>query len=79
MKESARYVKVVEWSDEDGCYVGSCPGLFLGGCHGADEREVFEELCVIVDEMIGLYHADGKSLPPATAGRDLVNRLQDVA
>ena len=79
MKESARYVKVVEWSDEDGCYVGSCPGLFLGGCHGADEREVFEELCVIVDEMIGLYHADGKSLPPATAGCDLVNKLQDVA
>ena len=79
MKESARYVKVVEWPDEDGCYVGSCPGLFLGGCHGADEREVFEELCVIVDEMIGLYHADGKSLPPATAGCDLVNRLRDVA
>jgi hypothetical protein len=27
MKESARYVKIVEWSDEDHCYVGSCPGL----------------------------------------------------
>ena len=79
MKESARYVKVVEWSDEDGCYVGSCPGLFLGGCHGDDERDVFEELCAIVEEMIGLYHEDGKPLPAATAGCDLVNKLQDVA
>ena len=79
MKESARYAKIVEWSDTDECYVGSCPGLFLGGCHGDDERAVFEELCVIVEETIGLYHSDGKPLPPATAGRDLVNRLQDVA
>ncbi len=79
MRESARYVKIVEWSDEDGCYVGSCPGLLLGGCHGPDERAVFAELCVIVEEAIDLYHADGKSLPPATAGRDLASKLQEVA
>ena len=79
MKESTRYVKVVEWSDEDGCHVGSCPGLFLGGCHGDDERDVFAELCMIVEETIDLYHSDGKPLPPATAGCDLVNKLQDVA
>ena len=79
MRESARYVKVVEWSVDDGCYVGSCPGLFPGGCHGDDERDVFEELCGFVEEMISLYHADGKPLPPATAGCDLVNKLQDVA
>ena len=79
MKESARYVKIVEWSDEDQCYVGSCPGLFLGGCHGGDERAVFEELCTIVEETIGLYLADGKPLPPATAGRDWANRLQAAA
>jgi hypothetical protein len=32
MKDSARYVKIVEWSDEDHCYVGSAPGLIYGGC-----------------------------------------------
>ena len=79
MKESARYVKIVEWSDEDQCYVGSCPGLFLGGCHGDDERAVFEELCMIVEETIVLHHADGKPLPPATAGWDWANRLQATA
>ena len=52
MKDSARYVNVVEWSDEDQCYVGSAPGLIYGGCHGP--KEVFDELCVIVDEAIAL-------------------------
>ena len=44
MKDSARYVKIVEWSDEDQCFVGSCPGLFDGGCHGDDEKAVLERL-----------------------------------
>jgi predicted RNase H-like HicB family nuclease len=75
MKENARYLKIVEWSEEDQCFVGSCPGLFYGGCHGDDERRVFEELCQMVDETIALYHQDGKPLPPPTSGRDLVNQL----
>jgi predicted RNase H-like HicB family nuclease len=79
MKDSARYAKIVEWSDEDQTYVGSCPGLLLGGCHGDDERKVFDELCDIVDEVLALYRADGRPLPPPTAGRDLANKLQDVA
>jgi len=79
MKDSARYAKIVEWSDEDGCYVGSAPGLILGGCHGPDEKEVFAELCDIVEEAIALYRADGKPLPPPTAGRDFANKMQDVA
>ncbi len=75
MKESDRYVKIVEWSEEDQAYVGSAPGLLYGGCHGTDERAVFEELCSIVDEAIALLHEDGKPLPPPTSGRDLANRL----
>ena len=78
MKDSARYVKIVEWSEEDHCYVGSAPGLILGGCHGDDERQVFEELCHIVDEAIDLYRHDGKPLPPPTSGQDLVNLLQNA-
>ena len=75
MNKSNRYAKVVEWSDEDQCFVGSAPGLILGGCHGDDERKVFDELCVIVEEAIALYEADGKALPPATAGQGLAQTL----
>lgn len=79
MKDSAKYAKIVEWSDEDQCYVGSAPGLIYGGCHGEDERQVFSELCEIVEEAIALYRADNRPLPPATSGRDFANRMQQVA
>ena len=79
MNESAKYAKIVEWSDQDQCYVGSAPGLFYGGCHGSDEKAVFEELCHVVEETIALYHEDGKPLPPPTSGRDFANKMQNVA
>jgi predicted RNase H-like HicB family nuclease len=79
MKESALYAKIVEWSEEDQCFVGSAPGLVYGGCHGDDEKEVFDQLCQIVDEIIDLYHKERKPLPPPTAGRDLANSLQQLA
>ncbi len=79
MKESARYAKIVEWSEEDQCYVGSSPGLFYGGCHGDDETAVFEELLEIVEETVALYVSEGRVLPPATSGRDFANKMQHVA
>ncbi len=79
MNDSARYVKIVEWSEADQCYVGSAPGLIYGGCHGDSERQVFDELCQAVDEAIELYLADCKPLPPPTSGRDLANQLLSPA
>jgi predicted RNase H-like HicB family nuclease len=79
VKASANYVKIVEWSNVDGCFVGSCPGLLYGGCHGQDERDVFEQLCTAVDEVIDLYLQDGKPLPPPTSGRDYATKMLSVA
>ena len=56
MKKSDRYLKVVEWSEEDGCYIGTCPGLMAAGVHGDDGIEVQEQ--------------DEDELPPGTAGRE---------
>jgi len=75
MKENARYVKIIEWSFEDHCFVGSAPGLFYGGCHGSDEKQVFSELCEMVDETIELIKKDGKPLPPPTSGKDYANLM----
>ena len=79
MKDSALYVKIIEWSETDHCYIGSCPGLFYGGCHGQDEQEVFAILCRIIDETIELYKQDGKLLPPPTSNRDYANKMLEIA
>ena len=71
-----KYVKIIEWSEEDGCYIGSCPELFYGGCHGTDELEVFAELCRIVEENIEIYNKEGKLLPKPWSGKDYVNMMQ---
>ncbi len=63
MNPSARYAKVVAWSDEDQCFVGTAPGLIDGGCHGDDAVAVFIELTQIVEEVIAIYERDGLALP----------------
>jgi predicted RNase H-like HicB family nuclease len=63
MTVSDQYAKIVEWSEEEQCYVGTAPGLVFGGCHGSDENAVREELDQIVDEAVALYEQDGRPLP----------------
>ena len=77
MKDSDRYIKIVAWSEEDGCYVGQVPGMFFGGCHGDDEKAVYAELCEIVDEVIEMQLVDGDALPPPTSLADLTEWLAD--
>ena len=66
MKISDRYLKLVQWSTEDACYIGTCPGLILGGVHGDNEIEVYAELCEAVEESIKIYQEDGETLPEPT-------------
>lgn len=75
MKPGDRYLKIVEWSEEDQCYVGTCPGLMLGGIHGDNERKVYAELCQAVDEWVRIYEEDGEPLPAPTAGKDYSGRF----
>ncbi len=79
MKESARYVKIIEWSDEDECFVGQCPGIIGPCCHGDDETHVYAELCQVVDEWIEIMKKDGKSLPLPTVGRNVADKILEVA
>ncbi|MFZ4594225.1 MAG: pilus assembly protein HicB [Verrucomicrobiaceae bacterium] len=54
----------IEWSDEDQCYIGFCPDLFLGGvCHGEDEEEVYSRLIAVVREEVQDLRVEGKPLP----------------
>lgn len=74
-KKSDAYLKVVEWSEDDQCYVGSCPGLMFGGVHGDDEKSVYNELCHVVDEWIADSEKNGMPLPEETARRKYSGRF----
>ena len=79
MSKGDKYVKLVEWSDEDGCFIGSCPELFFGGCHGNNPHEVFNDLCQLIEETIEIYEQDKKPLPKPMASYEFVNAMQKVA
>jgi predicted HicB family RNase H-like nuclease len=61
---SRDYMRIVEWSQEDQCFVGSAPPLIGPCCHGATEASVLKQLKRIVDEWIRLREKDGVALPP---------------
>lgn len=66
MKDRNKYLKLVEWSEQDKCYVGSIPGWIGKCCHGEDEMKVYGELTKILDEWINIYKMDGMPLPGPT-------------
>ena len=74
-KQSNNYLKVVEWSDEDGCYVGTAPGLMIGGVHGKSQEKVFQDLCKAVEDAILTMQQTGKPLPPETANRNFSGKI----
>ena len=66
MKARDQYTKLVEWSEEDQCYIGSVPGWIGQCCHGENEEKVFHELGKIVDEWIEIYQQEDFPLPKPT-------------
>jgi len=70
IREAARrYLKIVEWDDDDRCYIGSAPPLIGQSCHGKTESDVIKQLQAIVEEWVELLLVDGKPLPEGTADR----------
>ena len=74
-EQAARYAKFVEWSDEDLCFIGRCPGLFAGAVHGSDEAAVYKDLCETVEEWVELLHKDGAALPEPLPGKAFSGRF----
>lgn len=57
------YLKIVRWSDEDNCYVGSIPDLCGDCCHADTQLETYQHLIEIEADWIEIYKKDGKPLP----------------
>jgi len=74
-KIATNYLKIVEWSEEDNCFVGTAPGLFIGGVHGKNESKVFTELQHEVENTIALMKKEGMPLPPPTANKSYSGKI----
>jgi predicted RNase H-like HicB family nuclease len=73
MRLSDRYHKWVEWSEEDGVYLGKCPDL-ITGIHGADPIQLYSELNEVIEEVIDYFQKEGRTLP-----QPKVRPMQEVA
>ena len=62
MKKSDRYHKWVEWSEEDGAYIGKCPDL-ITGIHGDDPKKVYADLCEVIEDVIAHFESESRPLP----------------
>jgi predicted RNase H-like HicB family nuclease len=72
---ASRYPRLIEWSDEDGLYIGSAPPLVGQCCHGKTEAEVATQLAEIVNEWAADI-VDGTVKPPAgTVGKNYSGRI----
>ncbi len=49
---SARYPCAIEWSEEDGCFVGNAPPLVSQCCHGDSVAEVAKQLAAVVEDLV---------------------------
>ncbi len=76
MKKKDHYLKIVEWSDEDQCYVGSIPGWIGKCCHGDNEEDVYRQLCQILDEWVEIYESGNIPLPESISGKKYSGKFQ---
>jgi predicted HicB family RNase H-like nuclease len=76
MKKKDHYLKIVEWSEEDQCYIGSIPGWIGRCCHGDNEEDVYRQLCQILDEWIEIYKNDKIPLPVSISGKKYSGKFQ---
>jgi predicted HicB family RNase H-like nuclease len=69
------FMRVIEWSEEDGCFIGSAPPLIGRCCHGASEARVMRELARIIEEWVAIHGADKRPLPAPSRSREFSGRF----
>ena len=65
---ASRYPLHIRWSDEDGAYLGSVPGLIGDCCHAATPEGVLSQLKDIAEDLVDYLGTQGAALPEAPVG-----------
>jgi hypothetical protein len=64
MKPSDRYLKIVEWSKDEKCYIGKAPALMSGIIRGDTQIGVYRKLIETAEQTVRLFQKEGRTLPP---------------
>ena len=59
-----QYARLIYWSKEDNCYIGSLPEICGDCCHSDTVEEVHRQLDEIAQEWVELAEAGKCTLPP---------------
>jgi len=74
--KALKYRIVVEWSEEDGEFVGRVPSLPGCAAHGSTAAEAAREATVAAQGIIESMRAHGDPLPPQDTGAKFSGKLQ---
>lgn len=59
-----QYARLIYWSAEDGCYIGSLPEICGPCCHGNSTEEIHAQLDTIALDWVEMAQAGKCTLPP---------------
>jgi len=77
---SDHYTTFVSWSEEDSCWIGYCPDLFIGGvCHGLTRLEVAARLSILVEDDVRARLGKGEKLPDPSFSRQIEGRTDHAS
>ena len=72
--DTKHYSTLIEWSDEDGCYIGSAYPLVGQCCHGETRAEVAGQLETIIEDL--LDDSDWlRNVPETVAAKEYSGRI----
>ena len=74
-KNYPHYPRVVEWSQEDGCYVGTSPGLLLGGVHGDSPLKVASLLETAIQDALDILKQQQREIPKAISTKEFSGKF----
>ncbi len=74
-KKHPHYPRVIEWSEEDSCFVGTSPGLLLGGVHGNDPLQVASQLELAIQDALDILLQQQKTPPKEISTKDFSGKF----
>ncbi len=76
MKNQTPYSMKIHWSDEDRCFIGTCPEFPHASAFGDTQEEAIRELALAIDLAIQSHLEEGWTLPEPAVIKEYSGQLR---